>query len=276
MEKEILRKVQLIQLKIAKEIKRVCEENNINYFLDSGSLLGAVRHNGFIPWDDDLDIGMLRNDYEKFLNVATKTLKEDYFLQTWDTDKNYPLAFAKIRKKGTIYVEQVAEMSKAENGIYVDIFPYDVFPNKKIQKIRQGVFIEIYRRIMLIKLKYYPWTAKTTFLNKVKTFIAYLPIFIISIFVNKEKIKQKYVHVMTMYNNRKTGFLYEQPSASRYGKYIFPDTIFASFINLKFEDAEFSCPVNNKKWLQIVYGDYMKLPPIEKRENRHRIIKIKL
>jgi len=276
MNKEILRKVQLVQLEIAKEIKRVCENNNINYFLDSGTLLGAVRHQGFIPWDDDLDIGMLRNDYEKFLKIATKALKEDYFLQTWDTDKNYPLAFAKIRKKGTIYIERVAEMSKAENGIYVDIFPYDVFPNKKIQKIKQGLFIEIYRRIMLIKLKYYPWTAKITFFNKIKTFIAYLPIFLISIFVNKEKIKQKYTSVMTKHNNEKTDFLYEQAGASRYGKWIIPTKCFNSFINLPFEDTIFSCPNNFKKYLNTAYGNYMQLPPIEQRENRHNIIKIKL
>lgn len=91
--------VQHIELEILKKIDEVCKKHNINYWLDSGTLLGAVRHQGFIPWDDDIDIGMLREDYEKFLKVAQKDLGDDYFLQTRSTDKNYPLVFAKVRKK---------------------------------------------------------------------------------------------------------------------------------------------------------------------------------
>ena len=78
MEQELLRKVQLTQLEIAKEIRRVCEENGIAYFLSDGSFLGAVRHQGFIPWDDDMDISMLRADYEKFCQIAPEKLKKEY------------------------------------------------------------------------------------------------------------------------------------------------------------------------------------------------------
>ena len=131
MDKATLRQVQLTQLSIAKEIKRICDDHDIEYFLDSGTLLGAVRHKGFIPWDDDMDIAMTRENYDKFLAVAKVELDSRFFLQTWETDKNYPMPFAKIRLNGTKYVENVFEKAQMHQGIYVDVFPYDVWPQKK-------------------------------------------------------------------------------------------------------------------------------------------------
>lgn len=91
-------KLQKIELEILKKIDEVCKKHNIKYWIDSGTLLGAVRHKGFIPWDDDIDIAMLREDYEKFLKVAQKDFGNEYFLQTKNTDKKYPLFYAKVRK----------------------------------------------------------------------------------------------------------------------------------------------------------------------------------
>ena len=89
MDKEALRKVQKIQLEMAKDIKRVCEENGIRYFLYRGTFLGAVRHKGVIPWDDDMDFGMLRPDYDKFCRIAPEKLGKEYCFQNWHTDENY-------------------------------------------------------------------------------------------------------------------------------------------------------------------------------------------
>ena len=105
MDSETLRKVQLVQLEIAKEISRVCDENGIKYFLTGGTLLGAVRHGGFIPWDDDLDIGMFRQDYEKFLEIAPVSLREQYKIIDWNSDQSYPHPMGKVIKKGTLYKE---------------------------------------------------------------------------------------------------------------------------------------------------------------------------
>ena len=117
---------QKVMLEILVEIHRICVENNITYWLEAGTLLGAIRHKGFIPGDDDCDISMPRKDYERFLQIAQEKLPETMFLQTKETDKEYPLPWAKIRKNGTLLIEtgETGE-EKYHHGIFVDIIPYD-------------------------------------------------------------------------------------------------------------------------------------------------------
>ena len=111
---EELKKVQTLQLEMAKEVKRICEKHGIQYFLDAGTMLGAVRHKGFIPWDDDLDIGFLREEYDKFLQVAPQELSERYYLQNSMSDDDYGMVFSKIRLKGTKFVETISQENSAD------------------------------------------------------------------------------------------------------------------------------------------------------------------
>ncbi len=152
-----LNKVHKVHLEIVSEVKRICKKNGIKYSMIAGTLLGAVRHHGFIPWDDDLDIGMLRRDYERFLQVARKELCRQYFLQTWETDKNFVLPFAKIRKNGTKLVEKNSADVKMHQGIYIDIFPFDNLPRKAFEQKKQNWITWLLKRILLAKKCYTPW-----------------------------------------------------------------------------------------------------------------------
>lgn len=115
-------------LAITKEIDRICRKHDIGYFICGGSMLGLVRHGGFIPWDDDMDVAMLREDYEKFLNIAADELGEDYFLQTRQTDPNIPYLFSKVRLKDSEYITTYNELRDFNKGICVDVFPFDKVP----------------------------------------------------------------------------------------------------------------------------------------------------
>lgn len=106
-----IRDLQMLQLEIAKEVKRICEINQIDYFLAGGTLLGAVRHQGFIPWDDDIDIGMKLTEYKKFLVCCKDQLDERFELQTWDLDLSYGMPFAKIRLCNTTMEEKFSRRS---------------------------------------------------------------------------------------------------------------------------------------------------------------------
>lgn len=124
-----LRRIQLVELDILLELDRVCRKHQIDYFLCGGTLLGAVRHGGFIPWDDDVDVGFLREDYETFCEVFPKeTENSKYFLQTWKSDPYYLWNYGKIRRLGTEYVRVGQEHMKYRTGISIDVFPYDYLP----------------------------------------------------------------------------------------------------------------------------------------------------
>lgn len=127
--------IQNIELDILKEIIIICENNNINYFLVCGSALGAAKYNGFIPWDDDIDVGMFRNDYERFLEIAPKQLPSHLFLQNYKSDKYYPLFFSKIRNSNTTFLQTSFNDIDMNHGVYVDVFPLDTYPKKKISQI---------------------------------------------------------------------------------------------------------------------------------------------
>ena len=134
MSNSILREVQLIQLNMLLKVDEICRLNNIRYYLIGGSALGAVRHKGFIPWDDDVDIGMFRRDYDQFLDIADKFLDNKYFLQTNRTDPDYHGPYAKLRANNTTYIEKVSRSlgAKIHQGIFIDIFPLDNVPDKKL------------------------------------------------------------------------------------------------------------------------------------------------
>lgn len=269
MDNETLRKAQLVLLEIAKEIKRVCEENEIHYFLDSGTLLGAVRHKGFIPWDDDFDIGMMREDYDRFCKIAPLKLDSKYFLQTWENDEQFAIPFAKVRKKNTVYLESKASAS-LQNGFYVDIFPYDNAPDSFIEKKHLMKKLANIERVILMKCHYQPWNEGVTF--NVKKRLGYIPYQVIGIVNTKEKLIKMYMGLVK--SVKSTGEeIYLQYGSTRgfYQKRCF----FGDGVDLPFEDTVFRCPSDSDGYLKMQYGDYMKLPPIDQRENRHQILKIK-
>ena len=140
-ELELLHKV---LYEILGEIIRVCDMLHIPYFIQGGTAIGAFFENGILPWDDDIDVGMTRENYERFLKEAPAVLKKDYFLQWIGSDPHTPFYFAKLRKNGTKFVEDVSEGLDMHHGIFVDIFPYDKVPdNQTLQKIQRSVAMNL-------------------------------------------------------------------------------------------------------------------------------------
>jgi lipopolysaccharide cholinephosphotransferase len=149
---EELRKMQLIQVDILTEFDRVCRENNITYILDAGTMLGAARHKGFLPWDDDIDIRMLRSEYDRFSEIADKELGNGVYFQTYKNDKYYPWLYSKLRMSGTRAVRVGQENIPMKDGVWVDIFPCDGVPSNAKEFRKRSRAALICRKILYARV----------------------------------------------------------------------------------------------------------------------------
>lgn len=269
MDKATLRKVQLVQLEIAKEIKRVCEENNIKYFLTAGTLLGAIRHKGFIPWDDDLDIAMLKKDYDRFLEIAPEKLNKEYEIQNWYTDPNCPFEFSKIRKKGTVYIEGKGS-DKKDNGIYIDIIVYINFADDENELIKTHNRMLNLHRILLMKCGFKPWydDGRTNWKKR----IGYLIYQAKAVFTSHEKLVKEFKEIQNKFPDT-TENLHGMIESRAFSP--LKREWYKNIEMVEFEDDLFPIPIGYEGYLKLCYGDYMQLPPEIERENRHQIINVK-
>ena len=238
MEENILHKLWEHELIILDEFVRICKKHNLQYFLMWGTLIGAVRHGGFIPWDDDIDVCMPREEYKKFLKIAPSELGEKFFLQYSKTDKYTPAPFAKIRLNNTAFYEKDDDNFKRHRGIFIDIIPLDS------RKQKEGVFYKIKRKIAT--------TIKNHIVKKLQgkstkhTF--YLNLFPCSLLAS---VRDK------LYEGK--GDYYES-----WG-FVFAKSDFDPAVELEFCGKKYSVPKNYDSVLTNVYGNYMELPPEDKR-----------
>lgn len=255
----ILKKVQNIQLEILVELDKICKTYNINYFIFYGTLIGAVRHKGFIPWDDDIDIVLLRNDYEKLIKILNKELPQNMYLHTKYNDKKNYSNIAKIRMKNT-YMYEKQNKRKHHSGIFIDLLPLDYVSENEMVRKKHFKKVNIYHRLKSSHLKVelslkYPIKSILRILKKAFKVIP------LRVYVNKiDKLSQKHNKVPT----RKVACFAWGENKITHNKSDFDDITF-----LEFEGVNVMAPKNFDKLLKETYGDYMKLPPIEERVPSH-------
>lgn len=256
-----LDKIHALELKIAVEFKRICEKNEIPYFLIGGTLLGAVRHGGFIPWDDDMDIGMLRQDYERFLEACKQDLDPAFFLQTWDTDPEYPFSYGKLRLNGTECVEVFAEHNRSEHkGLFVDIFPFDNVPDDPKEQKKQEKRYFLCKRLLWIKKGMGINMKQQSAKQKVRYYLFKL----FACMFRYEDIKAYYRKMQTKYNYLHTQKVVTDGSYG-YVKESLERNWTTDLEQITFESEQFLACKDYVAYLEHLYGDYMQLPPVEKR-----------
>lgn len=251
-QKQSVRDVQVKILEVMKYIDKVCRENHIVYYIMGGTALGAIRHGGFIPWDDDLDIFMTPGEYAKFKIAMQEDGNSKFMIQEWRTTEKY-LEYAKVRMNGTTFIEEnFKDRKDMHHGIYVDIMMLHKVPeNRLIQKL---VYYES-KFVTLYALSQRNWKPKTKGQAIVLGLLKLLPCQLMAdLFYNR----------IYKYENRSEHFMYcywITPAKFRSG--LFEKDFFQEPIDIPFEDTTLLGSKHIKEYLKYRYGDYMKLPSKE-------------
>lgn len=251
-------KLQNVILNIMMYIHELCEKHNIEYYIMAGTALGAARHGGFIPWDDDLDIAMTRDNYEKFLEICEKELNRgDFFLQVGRRD--WLLYFSKLRLKGTLFDETGAgeEIAKENRGIFIDIFPLDVASNNKLIRIWQFACSKLLIA-QAVSCRHYQ---TDSIVKKVLMWLSYP--------LKNNRIQNFFYNQVTRYNGRETNYIGEFFGITKLKEASYPRDVWGKAQKVVFEKVSLYAPENNPDYLGFHYGDYMQLPPVEKRVCGH-------
>ena len=244
----MLRKAQLRMLDILVEVDKVCKRHNIPYWVDYGTLLGAVRHGGFIPWDDDLDISMMEEDYRRFLAIAPQELSEQYVVQNSDTEKYYPLTFSKVVDVKSRTIDSTLDFSQSKRkhqGIWIDIFPI-IKGNVRFRRWLDPLYGRCYRRVHHFE----PFNVSVAIAYLLYPFVWVLKqmMLLLSMFCDKNLRMDEFGLTEPLYAMQK-----------HYSDYL-------PAKDIQFEKMVVSVPNNYDKVLTDYYGNYMQVPPEEKRQ----------
>lgn len=261
-----MQKLHKVELLLAKELDRICKKYDLKYFMLAGTLLGAIRHKGFIPWDEDMDFGMMRSDYEKFLEVAPQELDPQvFFLQTLDSDDHYPKAYAKLRLVNTHIKEYTMRHCDCMDGIFIDLFPMDFVPadvqaQKKAQKQRF-----LWNAMLDFKCGNDSILNHKEVIRKTLRFTSHF--FSRKHMVNKKK--EIYGHA----DDQPTAQIVTAQGSYGYFKEIIPYAYTKEIIYYPFEDLQLPGFKDYDGYLTSFYHDYMQIPP-KSAQNKHTILKL--
>lgn len=262
LDKDTLRKVQLIELEILKDVDRVCRQNEIKYTLYGGTLLGAVRHKGFIPWDDDIDIAMPRGDYERFLEIAPNCISDQYYVESSKVNPDYVYSFCKVKANNTIYMEECTANINIHQGVWIDVFPLDYLDGEYPSNIEKHI------KKMGIWQTAMDYNAGIIRLEKLTSKIFFKGL---SVCFRHHLVENKEREMMWKQKGM-ARYIVDYNCIYGYKKSIFPLTLFQEYCQYDFEGMKFMGICKCDVLLKQFYGNYMSLPPVEKRKSEHGII----
>ena len=255
-------------LTMLKAFISVCEKHHLHYFVNGGTCLGAIRHKGFIPWDDDIDVMMPRKDYDEFLKLQYEYNGTPYFIQTWQTDPHYIYCFAKLRDSNTTYIENFYVHHRINHGLWIDIFPIDGM--SYVDKPREKCAGRIKFLWYLSHLSFLPQLTrkfqKETFFKDCWWNLVGGLTYIFDIFHFRQRWTEKICRHYELDKSVLAGCYFDYDTLHA----AMDKTIYDDYVLADFEDIKVRVPKQYDKYLTMLYGDYMTPPPVEKQVGQHK------
>ena len=269
-----LAKVQQCELSILRDFVKICEENNFTYFGIAGTGIGSLRHGGFIPWDDDIDVGIMRNDLDKLIKIIERDYSDKYYILNAENNKNFPLTTTHICLKGSEFVIDSLKDTNCPYGIFLDVFPFDAVSNdEKIFK-KQMNTAWLYSKVLILRHLPFPIIAFKGITKKAVHTVTAVSHWLMKFFhISHNWIYRKITNASCKYGDQQTG-VYAYFCGGKADNNIFTEDELFPLRKLKFEDIEINFPNKLEKYLTHLYGDFMQMPPEEKRIN-HAPVKLK-
>lgn len=253
MKEVTLQDAQELTMTILRDFDEICKKNNLEYWVDYGTLLGTIRHKGFIPWDDDIDVGMLREDYNKFIKIASEELPDDLLLQNIESDEHVEYQWAKIRHKYSLILEE--DSPKYQSGMFIDVFPFDFYDSEvDIRDFRERKkYIKNYKAIYNANLKF-----EKSFKKNIKR---------LGCKILKNTILRKNLRDLIIEEKEKIDIKRNKKKFIGLGREVFYDLKLIDYEMMfplkraKFGNIEVNIPREYDKYLEQTYGsDYMEIP----------------
>lgn len=262
---EQLRQLQLIELELLTEADRICRKCNIHYNIIAGTLLGAVRHGGFIPWDDDADIALLRPEYEKFAEACKTELDTSrFYFQDHTNTPGYRWGYGKLRRKDTLFLREHQEHMPYEQGVFIDVFPLDYVPENYLLRCLHNFRCFLYRKFFWAEVG--KMADKSKFMRNLYRIMSKIP---------EQNLKKSFGRFIRRTDRKQTEWVRILTFPTPNKAYGYRTRWYERSAETVFEGVSFSGIRDYDEYLRFKFGDYMELPPEEQRKV-HPVSKINL
>ena len=256
LDQNTLRRLQMTELELLEEVDRICKKCDIHYNIIAGTLLGAVRHGGFIPWDDDADVALLRPEYEKFCKACETELDTDrFYFQDHRNTPGYRWGYGKLRRKETLFLREHQEHMPYEQGVFIDVFPLDYVPDSYVMRSICNFKCFLYRKFFWSEVGRI--ADKSTFKKKLYGIMSKVP---------ESRLKKSFNRYIEKRNRKKTDWVRILTFPTPNKEYGYRTRWYEESADIDFEGVTFQGIKDYDGYLSFKFGNYMELPPEDKRK----------